>query len=164
MKRFHSPLQSIQRVLQQQLRMAELNLAHVLQEICETEKQIQQRKLEDIRIKQEIVQQFSVHSNPHGNTIRASRARMNGCQADLQIQSLYREQLLERADKLKTEYRTLKARSDGVDQLIEKRRQEHRRQQAITAQTELEESARSQRLLNEENEMRLTVEDGVIQQ
>lgn len=171
MKRFRSPIQKVQRIQQQQLRMAELHLAQAQASIRKVEGQIQSLREQSVQIEGEIVQQFSKFNRGLApSSVKAARAHLEQCRADIRNQIEYRNQLESDVAKVRAAYRKLKSRCDGVDELLMKKQSEHRRLGMLHEQTELEESARTLRLLNDpsgdgnsELNNRREVEDGVIQ-
>lgn len=163
MKRFRSPIQKVQRIQHQQLRIAEMHLAQAQAAIRNAEQQIESLKQQSVEVEESIVQQFAnpVTGLPPG-VVKSARARLESCRTNIQKQIKRRNQLQSDMLQVQAAYKKLKARSDGVDELMQKKQAEHRQLAMQHEQTELEESARTLRLLNN-HEDHCEVEDGVIQ-
>lgn len=151
--------------------MAELHLAQTQSAIRKVEGQIQSLLEQSVQIEVEIVEQFSKFNQGLApSSVKAARAHLERCRADVRKQTEYRDQLESDAARVRAAYQKLKSRCDGVDELLMKKRAEHRRLGMLHEQTELEESARTLRLLhdrldenNSESNNRREVEDGVTQ-
>jgi hypothetical protein len=156
-------MQKIQRIHQQQLRIAELHLARLMAGVKAVEDKIEQLLQNCLNLEQYITNELNNQQRLQATTIQAARSRVEHCRTDIQAQAKYRIRLVDETVQRQTEYRELKARSDGIEQLLVKKQTEHRRQAMLHEQTELEESARAIRMLSSGGEIRQVDEDGVIQ-
>lgn len=149
MKRFRSPIQKVQRIQHQQQRIAELHLAQAQSAIRQAEATIHNLQQQSIQIEATVVAQLTQQKTGLAPGIfQASRAHLDSCQASIRNQTQHRDQLVRDMLRVQSAYSKLKARSDGVDELMQKKHTEHRQQAMLQEQTELEESARTLKLLN----------------
>ena len=98
---------------------------------------------EVLRYEQEIPKRLS--SALHGLTIRdllSDRTRIEDGRVRIQKEAEHRQKLGCLVVKAQAEYQALKARCDGVDQMLDMKKHEHRRLSLQNEQNQLDESAR----------------------
>jgi len=143
MKRFRSPFLKIQRIQQQQLRLAELNLARVQAALSSADRRLRQLQQQAGDSEQDAGDKMaSVTDRLRPEMMQAMRAHVDQCRDTVQQQQAQCEQLRSEVIRAQTVYRELKARCDGIDRLIQQKQNEHRRQAVQIEQIELDESAR----------------------
>ena len=143
MKRFRTPFQKIQSIQQQLLRISELKLVQAQVAVRKSEENIMRLEAEVRRHEQEISNRLS--SGSFGLTIRdllTNRTRIEDGRGRMQKEAEHRQQLKSGFIKAQADYQALKAKCDGVDQMLQKKKIEHRRLSLQNEQNQLEESAR----------------------
>jgi len=139
-----------------------MHLAQAQAAIRDAELQIETLQQQSLSIEDTIMQQFAhPGSGLQPGVVTSARARLESCRTDIQQQIQRRNQLQSDMLQVQAAYKKLKARSDGVDELMQKKQAEHRQLGLQHEQTELDESARTLKLLNN-HEDNCEVEDGVI--
>ncbi|MEZ6130565.1 MAG: flagellar FliJ family protein [Planctomycetaceae bacterium] len=142
MKRFRSPLEKIQRIQQQQLRLAELHLARAQASVREADEVANQLKKQHNDVEQNIVNRLATGSHQiHPELMRSMRAHLESCGVEIDRQAARRRELETAASQVQTRYREQKAGCDGVSQLVQRKRSEHRRQALLKEQVDLDEAA-----------------------
>jgi len=143
MKRFRSPFQKIQRIQQQQLRIAELALAQAQLALRMAEQHGQWLMQRQVEMEQAITKQLGKrNSTLNAGVVRSTRDELESCK----IRIIENGALInERSTQVRSAteaYRDLKARCDGVGKLIAGKQLEHRRNALRDEQTVLDESSR----------------------
>ena len=171
MKRFRSPLLSIQRVHEQLLRVAEIQLLEAQRVLRHAESELQ-RKQGVVEQREDALLQLMREIGVRPPDIPAdvsdlrrgpgmSRIRMMHHQiafareaAQSQLSTVARAQALHQTRV--QEYRTLKASIEGIATLLDRQRQEHRRQQLRHEQITLDEAAQNSRAQQDQSQRRHT--------
>lgn len=142
MKRFRSPFEKIQRIQQQQLRLAELSLARAQAELRQADETANTLKNQQQDVEQTIVRHLSHASSELApERMRSMQAELNVCRTTIQEHEARRQQLAAAVHEAQKAYRAQKAESDGIDQLLERSKAEHRRESLAREQVQLDESA-----------------------
>lgn len=146
MKRFHSPFEKIQRIQQQQLRLSELSLARAQAELRQADETANTLKNQQQDVEQTIVRHLSnarVQLAPE--RMRSMQAELNRYRAAIHEHAVHRQKLADAVQQAQISYRSQKAESDGIDQLLERSKAEHRRESLAREQVQLDESANLRR-------------------
>lgn len=155
MKRFRSPLQKIQRLQHQQLRLAELALLQARQKVADCEKEIQRLEASSVAEQQAIQQQFKAsEKNVSMEALKSTFARQLITAKLTQDLIVQRQKLEQQAQVVEDEFRRLKARSQGTDDLMERQFKEHRLESFRKQQVDLEDGARSVTFVNQQSNQR----------
>lgn len=152
MKRFKSPFQKIQRIHEQLLRIAGLKMAQAQTAVLKANDQIRRLEAESADAEHGFVRQFSSQTlNVCTRDILAARSCLECCRANIRIQTDNLERLTAELIKVQSDYRKLKARCEGIANVLQKQKTEHRQMTMQYEQTELDESARVVKQSNEYN-------------
>lgn len=144
MKRFRSPLQKIQRLQHQQLRLAELALLQARQQVTDCERHIQQLGKLSQQERESVQQQFQNSSQTVSmESLKSTFARQHITAEQTQVGIRKLEELKQQVEIIETEFRRLKARSQGTDDLLERQFKEYRLESFRKQQVDLEDGARS---------------------
>lgn len=155
MKRFRSPLHKIQRLQHQQLRLAELALLQARQQVTDCEKEIQRLTESSEQEQRSIQQQFQKSGqNVSMETLKSTFARQVITAEFTQDRIQQRAKLKQQVQVVEAEFRRLKARSQGTDDLLERQFKEHRLESFRKQQVDLEDTARSVSFVNHQTTQR----------
>lgn len=149
MKRFHSPLQKIQRLQQQQLRLAEMAVLQARQAVADCQHRLQQLS------NRSGAEQTSIHDRLQNKGVVVSLESMRSTFARQQLtaeQTDNERKLLKEKEQqvtvVEAAFKQLKARCQGTDDLLEKQIKEHRLDSFRKQQVDLEDGARSVSFVN----------------
>lgn len=144
MKKFRSPLQKIQRLQHQRLRLAELALLQARQHVVDC--QIHLQRLQEIaeQGRESVQLQFGIEGkNVSMETLKSTFAKQQ-VTAQQALAGLHQlAELKQQVLVFEDDFRQLKARSQGTDDLLERQLKEHRLESFRKQQVDLEDGARS---------------------
>lgn len=149
MKRFHSPLQKIQRLQHQQLRLAELAVLQARQRVADCQQRLQQLA------RQSETEQASIQHRLRntGTVVSLESFKSTFARQQVTEEQTRNEQqaLLENQQKVivaESTFKKLKAKCQGTDDLLDQQIKEHRRESFRKQQVDLEDGARSVSFVN----------------
>ena len=144
MKKFHSPLQKIQRLQHQQLRLAELALLQARQQVADCKQDIQNLEEQSAVERQAVKQQFQTTTESVSmEALKSTFARQLVTKQKTQAGIKQLEERQQQVEAVEAEFRKLKARAQGTDDLLERQFKEHRLESFRKQQVDLEDAARS---------------------
>ncbi|MEP3482062.1 MAG: hypothetical protein ABJZ55_22655 [Fuerstiella sp.] len=144
MKKFRSPLQKIQRLQHQQLRLAELALLQARQQVVDCENYLQQLQQSAERGRESVQGQFeNVGQNVSMETLKSTFAKQQVTAKQTLVGRHQLEELQKQVLVFEDNFRQLKARSQGTDDLLERQLKDHRLESFRKQQVDLEDGARS---------------------
>lgn len=145
MRRFRSNLTALQRVQHQLLRVAELRLAQAHSHVRQIDEAIVQLQEIQDEAGRSFSLKFQARQLKDGRQIQAAQDRLTSLAADIedaQKQRIERQSEVAQREEL---YRQLKARTDGVDQVVERQQMTHRREQLQQEQNQIDEAVQLRR-------------------
>ena len=149
MKRFRSPLHKIQRLQHQQLRLAELALLQARQQVVNCEKRLQQLEEKSQQERQSIRLKFQSTSQIVSmEALKSTFARQHITAEQTQSGIQQREEFQQQVQVVEAEFKRLKAKSQGTDDLLERQLKEYRLESFRKQQIDLEDGARSVSFVN----------------
>lgn len=139
MKRFHSPLQKIHRIQQQQLKLAEIALLRAQAAVRESEQRICEWNDQILNSQNAITALIKSGQSAASGNLDALRSHPKRLQHDIKEETLRQDELRRQLAVVQSEYQRLSARCSGMEEILQKKLAEHRRAALLAEQVQLEE-------------------------
>lgn len=150
MKRFDSPIQNVQRVQQQQLRLVELKLLRARLRVQNCEEMITQMAIRKQEEEASVARRF--RDSQTMLSVESLKSMFASQDTAGEINQRLLQELRDSREHLATveeEFRSLKSRCQGTDELLEEQKREHRQDAFRRQQVDLEDNARAVHFVND---------------